>query len=103
MTVHAIDRLCYDVGHDPTTREALRTDPRRELDRRPLSPDERDELLRGDVAALYRRGAHPVLLVRLAQAGLLGLDPELYAFRIRAAEPRFSCPLAPGERPGGAC
>jgi hypothetical protein len=90
MTVHAIDRLCYDVAHDPATASALRTDPLPELARRPLSPEEVDELLRGDVAALYARGAHPVLLVRLAQARLFGLDPALHASRVKAAEPRFS-------------
>ncbi|MFD8378412.1 hypothetical protein ACFV2X_07650 [Streptomyces sp. NPDC059679] len=51
-----------------------------------------DELLRGDVAALYRRGAHPVLLVRLAQARLFGLDPHLCAARIKTAEPRLHQP-----------
>ncbi|MFI5666310.1 hypothetical protein [Streptomyces sp. NPDC051704] len=97
MSVHAIDRLCYDIAHEPGTLERLRADPRRELAGRPLTADERDELLRGDVAALYRRGVHPVLLVRLAAFRVLGLDPALYAARIRAAEPRFSVP-APPER-----
>ncbi|MGW7402370.1 hypothetical protein ACWGI9_01280 [Streptomyces sp. NPDC054833] len=96
MSVQAIDRLCYDVAHDPDTLERLRADPRRELARRPLSAAERDELLRGDVAALYRRGAHPVLLVRLANARVLGLDPGLYAARIRTAEARFSVSAPPG-------
>ncbi|MFD8414661.1 hypothetical protein ACFV2Q_23375 [Streptomyces sp. NPDC059650] len=95
MSVHAIDRLCYDVAHEPEILERLRTDPRRELARRPLTAEERDELLRGDVAALYRRGAHPVLLVRLAGFRVLGLDPALYAARIRTAEPRFSVPAPP--------
>ncbi|GHE44406.1 hypothetical protein CP980_33415 [Streptomyces vinaceus] len=95
MSVHAIDRLCYDIAHEPGTLERLRADPRRELADRPLTADERDELLRGDVAALYRRGAHPVLLVRLAAFRVLGLDPALYAARIRAAEPRFSVPEPP--------
>lgn len=96
MSVHAIDRLCYDIAHEPGTLERLRADPRRELARRPLTAAERDELLRGDVAALYRRGAHPVLLVRLANSRVLGLDPALYAARIRTAEPRFSVPAPPG-------
>ncbi|WP_438493795.1 hypothetical protein [Streptomyces asiaticus] len=51
-----------------------------------------DELPRGDVAALHRRGAHPVLLVRLAQARLFGLDPQLYAARVKTAEPRLHQP-----------
>ncbi|SFT31387.1 hypothetical protein [Streptomyces sp. ok210] len=95
MSVHAIDRLCYDVTHNPGTLARLRMNPQQELMRRPLTSQERDELLRGDVAALYRRGAHPVLLVRLANARVLSLDPLIYAARIRTAKPRFSVPPEP--------
>ncbi len=35
------------------------------LARTRLTPEERAEMLAGDVRALYERGAHPVLLVRL--------------------------------------
>ncbi|GGP76163.1 hypothetical protein [Saccharothrix coeruleofusca] len=87
MSVYEINRICYLVAHDDEFRGRLRTDPRRQLDEFALTEPERAALLAGDVRALYDRGAHPVLLVRLGTHRVLGLTPELYAERIRTARP----------------
>ncbi|GEB49271.1 MULTISPECIES: hypothetical protein [Streptomyces] len=84
MSVHEINRLCYRASHDPEYLAALRAEPGRQLALLDLEPEERRELLSGDVLALYHRGVHPVLLVRLGTHRLLGLTPELYARRITA-------------------
>ena len=56
---------------------------RRVLARFRLSDAEREALLAGDVATLERMGAHGYLLANLGRFGLLGLDRESYARRIK--------------------
>lgn len=86
MSADAVNRLCYDLSHDPALAARLRADPEGELaGRTALSPAEREELIAGDVAALYLRGVHPVLLVRLATFRVFGLYPARYAARIGTA------------------
>ena len=50
-----------------------------------LTDEERAALLRGDVAWLYARGAHPFLLAYLTRWELFGLTVPLYSERIRTA------------------
>lgn len=85
QAAYLVDRFCYHVHRDPAFRERVRADPVGVLDTTQLDPDYRDLLLAGDVAELYRRGAHPVLLLRLAVYHVFGLTPEIYSDRIRAA------------------
>ncbi len=88
MSVYEINLICYRVAHDERFRDRLRADPVTQLAEFALTEPERAELLAGDVSALYDRGAHPVLLVRLGAYRVLGLTPELYADRIRASRHR---------------
>ncbi|WP_157408254.1 hypothetical protein [Actinoplanes sp. N902-109] len=80
MAVFAVERLCHRISHDPAYRDAVRSDPVAAVAGFP--PEVRAELLSGDVLALYHRGVHPVLLVRLATHRVFGLTPELYGRRI---------------------
>lgn len=81
---YRINELCHRLNQDPAVVAALRADPVRAVRERGFDEETSQELLAGDVAALYRRGAHPVLLVRLALFGLFGLDEPTYSTRIRA-------------------
>ncbi len=83
MSVYLLNKICYLVQHDVELRERLRSDPAAALSGWALSPEERRDLVEGDVAALYRRGVHPVLLVRLQVHGIAGLTEERYSEAIR--------------------
>jgi hypothetical protein len=82
MSVYAIDKLCRDALHDPDFRETLKRDPAAAITSRDLTGDERDALLSGDVARLYRWGCHPFLLAYLARWDLFGITPAVYNQRI---------------------
>jgi hypothetical protein len=85
VSILGVNHVCYRVSHDPGFLAALREDPAKALAGLDLDDEERAGLIAGDVGALYRRGAHPLLLVRLAQAGLFGLTHRSYIERLRAA------------------
>lgn len=85
MSILEVNRFCYRIAHDGRFLAAVRDDAAAALAELDLTPDERTALLAGDVGALYRRGAHPLLLVRLATHGLFGLTLRGYTERVRAA------------------
>lgn len=85
MSIYAINKLCRDALHDLAFREALKRDPKSAVARLALTDDERSALLDGQVAWLYKRGAHPFLLAYLTRWELFGLTVPLYSERIRAA------------------
>ena len=85
MSVYAIDEICYRLVHEPEFRRAVRADTAEAIRDADLSGDERKALLAGDVATLYRMGAHPFLLGHLARYGVAGLDAATYAERIHRA------------------
>jgi hypothetical protein len=86
MSIYAVDKLCRRVVVDPQLVAALRADPQAALAaaRPPLSDDERELLLAGDVGALGRLGANFFLLHQLGRFELFGLTLPIYAERIRA-------------------
>jgi hypothetical protein len=82
MSIYAIDKLCRDALHEPGFREALKRDPAAAIASRDLTGDERETLLRGDIAQLYQWGCHPFLLAYLARWDLFGITPAVYNQRI---------------------
>lgn len=82
MSVYAIDEICYRLVHEPDFRAAAKADVAAAIRDADLSDDERNALLAGDVATLYRMGAHPFLLGHLVRHGIGGLDAATYAERI---------------------
>jgi hypothetical protein len=82
MSVYAIDEICYRLVHEPEFRAAAKADTAAAIRDADLSDAERNALLSGDVATLYRMGAHPFLLGHLARYGVGGLDAATYAERI---------------------
>jgi hypothetical protein len=85
MSIYAVNKLCRDALHDPAFRDALERDPKSTIAPLSLTDEERSALLRGDVAWLYERGAHPFLLAYLIRWELFGLTVALYSERIRQA------------------
>jgi hypothetical protein len=84
MSVYAVNKIAYRAQHDPAFREALRTDPARAVADLPLTGEERQALLVGNVARLYQLGAHPYLLGHLPRFQLLGLNRESYGKQMKA-------------------
>ena len=84
MTIYAVNKLCYKVLHDPSFRALLSTDPREAMKTLPLTEEEKDLLLRGEVGELFRRGAHPFLLSHLSRFELFGLTVANYSKSITA-------------------
>lgn len=85
MSIYAVNKLCREALRDVTFRAALKRDPQAAIASLPLTDEERAALLRGDVAWLYARGAHPFLLAYLTRWELFGLTVPLYSERIRTA------------------
>jgi hypothetical protein len=86
MSIYAVDKLCRRVVREPELLAALRRDPDGALRaaRPPLSDEERELLLAGDVGRLGRMGASFFLLHQLGRFELFGLTLPEYAARIRA-------------------
>jgi hypothetical protein len=82
MSVYAIDEVCYRLVHDPGFRAAAVADVAAAIRDADLNDTERTALIGGDVATLYRMGAHPFLLGHLARYGIAGLNAATYSERI---------------------
>jgi len=90
MSILSVNRLCRDVMRDVELRKHLQDAPERTLSRypHPLSQEERDALLAGDVARLYRMGANSFLMGYLARYRVFGLDTASYGDRMRGVDDR---------------
>jgi hypothetical protein len=86
MSIYAVDKLCRRVVCEPELVAALREDPEPALRAAtpPLSDEERELLLAGDVGRLGRMGANFFLLHQLGRFELFGVTLPIYAQRIRA-------------------
>lgn len=89
MSIYAVNKVLFRVSHDPELRRALAgsdDDRRRALEAAtpPLSEEERDALMAGDVGRLSRMGGIHFLLHQLGRWNLLGIDLQTYSDRIRA-------------------
>jgi hypothetical protein len=87
VSVYAVNKVCRRVVHEPELRAALVDDPERALRaaQPPLTEEEVQALLAGDVGRLSRMGCNHFLLHQLGRWRVLGLDLPLYAERIREA------------------
>jgi hypothetical protein len=87
VSVYAVNKLCRRVVHEPDLRQALADNPEGALRAAapPLSEEEVQALLAGDVGGLSKMGCNHFLLHQLGRWQVLGLDLPLYAERIRAA------------------
>jgi hypothetical protein len=100
MSVYEINKLCYRTLREPDFREALKREPEGTMRSLPLTEEERQLLLAGEVGKLHDLGAHAYLLSHLSRFELFGLTVETYSERIRTAKPPFgTCSsIAPSAR-----
>jgi hypothetical protein len=85
MSVYAVNYLCRELLRDHEFRAAMKADPAAALARYDLTAEEREALLAGDVAKLYRLGVNAFLMGYLPRFEVCGLTVPLYSERIRSA------------------
>jgi len=86
MSNYGIHKLCRSALHDHEIRKALKDDPQQAMQLFPLTQEEKDLLMAGDVAALWERGASGFLLSYLTRWQLFGLSVDIYCERMRKAK-----------------
>jgi hypothetical protein len=87
MSVYAVNYLCRELVRDHDFRAAMKADPATALAKCDITQEERDALLAGDVAALYRMGVNSFLMGYLCRFEVCGLTLDVYNSRIRSAAP----------------
>ena len=85
MSVYAVNYLCREILRDHAFRAAMKADPAAAITRFDLSDEERQALLAGDVAKLYRMGENAFLMGYLPRFEVCGLTMPIYNERIRSA------------------
>lgn len=88
MSIYAVNHICREVLRDHAFRAAMKADPAKALADKNLTDEERQALLAGDVAKLYRMGVNSFLMGYLARFEVCGLNIETYNQRIRTAAPQ---------------
>ena len=84
MSVYAVNYLCRELLRDHAFRAAMKQDPAAALAKYDLSDEEREALLAGDVARLYRLGVNAFLMGYLPRFEVCGLTLPVYNERIRS-------------------
>jgi len=87
MSVYAVNHLCRELLRDHAFRAAMQADPAKALESKNLTPQERDAVLAGDVATLFRMGVNSFLMGYLCRFEVCGLTLPAYNERIRSAAP----------------
>jgi Aromatic-ring-opening dioxygenase LigAB, LigA subunit len=87
MSIFNVNYLCRELLRDHAFRAAMKADPATALKKYDLTDEERQALLAGDVAKLYRLGANGFLLGYLCRFEVCGLTLDVYNGRIRTAAP----------------
>jgi hypothetical protein len=85
MSVYNVNYLLREILRDPAFRAAMKADPAAALNKYELTKEEREALLAGDVARLYRLGVNSFLMGYLPRFEIFGLNVEEYSKRIRTA------------------
>jgi hypothetical protein len=91
MSVYAVNKLCRRVVHEPELRAALNGSPdtaERAIRAAtpPLSEQEIELVLAGDVGTLGLMGCNYFLLHQLGRWEVLGMTLKLHGERVRAAQ-----------------
>lgn len=88
MSVYAVNYLCRELLRDHAFRAAMKADPAAALAPLNLTQEEREAVLAGDVARLYRMGVNSFLMGYLCRFEVCGLTLPVYNERIRSAAPQ---------------
>jgi hypothetical protein len=84
MSVYAVNYLCRELLRDHAFRAAMKADPAKATAEYDLTAEEREALLAGDVARLYRLGVNAFLMGYLPRFEVCGLTLPIYNERIRS-------------------
>jgi aromatic-ring opening dioxygenase LigAB LigA subunit len=84
MSTYGVHKLLKRIQRDATFREQLSRETDAALAQFPLTAEECDALLSGEVGVLNRMGVHGYLLNTLARYHVFGITPERYLDRIRS-------------------
>jgi hypothetical protein len=84
MSVYVVNYLCRELLRDHEFRAAMKADPAAAIARYDLTAEEREALLAGDVARLYRLGVNAFRWAT-CRASRCGLTMPIYSERIRSA------------------
>lgn len=90
MNVYLVHKLCRRILHDEPFRALVKSQPGVALASMPFTQQEREALIAGDVARLYREGAFAFLLLILCRFEIFGLDLPTFNQRMRACAPDLS-------------
>jgi hypothetical protein len=83
MSVYGVHKLLKRIQRDGTFRDQLSRETDNALAQFPLTSEEREALLAGEVGVLNRMGVHGYLLNTLARYQVFGITAERYMERIR--------------------
>ena len=78
MSLYEMQRLIHDLNVQPALVERFRAAPDVVLDEYALDEAERAALRDGDLAALWRLGLHPLMMLHYARLRQIRM-PDLYA------------------------
>jgi Aromatic-ring-opening dioxygenase LigAB, LigA subunit len=84
MSIYAVNYLCREVLRDHAFRAAMQANPAGAIAKYELTDEEREALLAGDVAKLYRMGVNAFLMGYLPRFEVCGLTLPVYNERIRS-------------------
>ena len=84
MSVYAVNKLCRELLRDHAFRAAMKADPAKAISKYDLTGEEKEALLAGDVARLYRLGVNAFLMGYLPRFEVCGLTMPIYNERIRS-------------------
>jgi Aromatic-ring-opening dioxygenase LigAB, LigA subunit len=83
VSVYGINKVCYLIQSDLNFREQMKRDPAQAMVGFPLTDEERQAIIEGNVSKLYEAGAHSFLLSRLPRFESAGLTRQRYIRNMR--------------------
>jgi|ERR1700722_1390453 hypothetical protein len=81
MSLYQLQKFLYELNRDPKVQEDYRADAGKVVARYPLTEEEHDALVRGDIGLTYVLGANGQLLMHFA--AFLGIPWEDYLQAMR--------------------
>ena len=84
MSLYAVHKIAQLLRKDPSFTERMHRDPSGAIAEFPLTDEERQAVLAGDVGKLAALGAHGYLLGAFAQQQVVGVNMRNYVDRIHA-------------------
>lgn len=86
MSIYGVHKFFRTCLHDENFRALAKSDPEAAMAQMPLTDEDKDQLRRGDVKALYERGVHAFLLSYYTRWELFGVTVPVYSERIQQAK-----------------